>query len=56
MLGVSEGRSVGALLELVLQRLRAVGCVSLSSASFLDVLQVMAHDAGSAPASRHSRR
>ena len=36
-----EGRPVGALLELVLQRLRA-RCVARSSASFLDVLQVMA--------------
>ena len=36
-----EGRPVGALLVLVLQRLGA-GCVARSSASFLDVLQVMA--------------
>ena len=36
-----EGRPVGALLGLVLQRLGA-GCVARSSASFLDVLQVMA--------------
>ena len=36
-----EGRSVGALLVLVLQRLRA-GCVARSIVSFLDVLQVMA--------------
>ena len=55
MLGECEGRSVGSLLGLQLQRLRA-GCVSRSSASFLDVLQVMAHDAGIAPPSRHSRR
>ena len=37
----NEGRPVGALLGLVLQRLRA-RCVARSSASFLDVLQVMA--------------
>ena len=36
-----EGRPVGALLGLVLQRL-GTGCVARSSASFLDVLQVMA--------------
>ena len=36
-----EGRSVGALLGLVLQRFGA-GCVARSSASFLNVLQVMA--------------
>ena len=36
-----EGHPVGALLGLVLQRLRA-GCFARSSASFLDVLQVMA--------------
>ena len=54
MLGACEGRSVGTLLGLVLQRLRA-GCVSRFLASFLDVLQVMAHDAGTAPPSRHIR-
>ena len=36
-----EGRPVGALLGLVLQCVRA-GCVARSSASFLDVLRVMA--------------
>ena len=36
-----EGRPVGALIGLVLQRLGA-GCVARSSASFLDVLLVMA--------------
>ena len=36
-----EGRPVGALTGLVLQRLGA-GCVARSSASFLNVLQVMA--------------
>ena len=36
-----EGRPVGALLGFVLQRLGA-GCVARSSASFLDVLQMMA--------------
>ena len=37
----NEGCPVGALLGLVLQRLRP-RCVARSSASFLDVLQVMA--------------
>ena len=37
-----EGRPVGALLGLVLQRLGAGWSVARSNASFLDVLQVMA--------------
>ena len=41
MMRDDEGHPVGALLVLVLQRLKAV-CVARSSASFLDVLQVMA--------------